>query len=54
MVLSSLLSVKECEEALTGENIFDIFNVELTKSKIPCVNYLSFSTDNAWIDDMEK
>ena len=46
-VLSSLLSLKECEKASTGQNIFDILDAELMKSEIPWVNCSSFSTDNA-------
>ena len=46
-VLSSLLSVQQCEQASTGENIFHILNNELSRHNISWENCVSFSTDNA-------
>jgi hypothetical protein len=46
-VLSVLLSLTECSQASTGENIFKLIENELDQSSIPWENFISFSTDNA-------
>ena len=46
-VLSVILSIQECSEASTGENIFKILEREIETLKIPWKNLVSFATDNA-------
>ena len=45
-VLSVLLSLTECSEASTGENIFKLSEKELVGLDIPWENLISFATDN--------
>jgi hypothetical protein len=46
-VLCVMLSLKECNQASTGENIFKALDEELTQLKIPWQNCISFAADNA-------
>lgn len=46
-ITSCILSIKECKEASTGENIFKILDSELKSAQILWSNCVSFSTDNA-------
>ena len=46
-ILTVLLSMPECSEASTGENIFKLMDSELTKRNISWQNCMSFGADNA-------
>ncbi|XP_077422813.1 uncharacterized protein LOC144052536 [Vanacampus margaritifer] len=46
-VLSVLLSLRECNTASTGENIFKIIEKEMNSNNIPWDNLVCFAADNA-------
>lgn len=46
-VRSDLLSVPECKDSATGENIFKLLDAELQSNNIPWTNCLSLGCDNA-------
>ena len=48
-VFCVMLSLKECSESSTGQNIFNVMNSELSHFMIPWENCLSFVADNASI-----
>lgn len=46
-VVCVLLTMTECTESSTGENIFKLLDTELTKMSIPWSNCMSLAADNA-------